>query len=101
MRFDFKLGDARENLMQACFAALAAWPMFLLFAVISYDPFKADWSLVHFLAPDNSVLLYLLDGRLQTMFVFFSVAFVIEWVFRREYLYLFLLAYFVGRFELF
>lgn len=100
MRFDFKLGDARENLMQACFAALASWPMFLLFAVIAYDPFKPNWSLVHILAPDNSFLLYLLDGRLQTMFVFFGVAFVVEWIFRREYLYLFLLAYFVGRFEL-
>ena len=100
MRFDFKLGDARENLMQACFASLAAWPMFLLFAVIAYDPFKADWSLVHFLAPDNSFLLFLLDGRLQTMFVFFSLAFVVEWIFRREYLYLFVLAYFIGRFEL-
>lgn len=100
LRFDFKLGDARENLMQACFASLASWPMLLLFAVIVYDPFKADWSLVHILAPDNSFLLYLLDGRVQTMFVFFGLAFVIEWIFRREYLYLFVIAYFVGRFEL-
>lgn len=100
MRFDFKLGDARENLMQACFAALASWPMFLLLAVIAYDPFKVDWSLVHILNADNSFLLYLLDGQLQTMVVFFVIAFVVEWIFRREYLFLFLLAYFLGRFEL-
>jgi hypothetical protein len=100
IRFDFKLGDSKENLMQACFASLAVWPMFVLLAVIAYDPFKADWSLVHFLAPDNSFLLFLLDGRLQTMFVFFGVTFVLEWIFRREYLILFILAYLVGRFEL-
>ena len=100
LRFDFKLGDARENLMQACFSALAAWPMFLMFAVIIYDPFKADWSLVHWLQPDNSFLLFLMDGRLQGMLIFFGIAFVVEWIFRREYLYLFFLAYFVGRFEL-
>lgn len=100
IRFDFKIGDARENLMQACFSPIASWTMFVLMVIIAFDPFKATWSLSHLLSPDNSFFLYLLDGRSQTMLVFFLAAFVIEWIIRREYLILFVLCYFLGRFEL-
>ena len=100
VRFDFKIGDARENLMQACFSPIASWTMFVLMAIIAFDPFKATWSLSYLLSPDNSFFLYILDGRSQSMLVFFLAAFAIEWIIRREYLILFVLCYFLGRFEL-
>lgn len=100
IKFDFKIGEAHTNLMQICFSNLASWPLIPLLFLIFFDPFKFSWSLVGLLSFDNPVVLFLLDGRLTGMLIFFLLFFVLEWVIRKEYLFIGLIFYFLNRNEL-
>lgn len=98
-KYDFKIGEARTNLMQLCFSNLASWPLVLILALISFDPFKTSWSLVEFLSFENQLVLFLLNGHLINMLILFLIFFVFEWIFRKEYVLIAIIFYFVNRSE--
>lgn len=100
IKFDFKIGEAHTNLMQICFSNLASWPLIPLLLLIFFDPFKFSWSLVGLLSFDNPAVLFLLDGRLTGMLIFFLLFFLLEWVIRKEYVLIGLIFYFLNRNEL-
>ncbi|MGZ3690430.1 MAG: hypothetical protein ACXVAX_02935 [Pseudobdellovibrio sp.] len=100
IKWDFKIGSGRENLMQLCFSSLAAWPLLLGLLIISLDPFKTSFSLVNLLSYDNPFVLALLDGRTNMMLLFFAVFFVGEWLFRQSSYFILILAYLMNRSEL-
>lgn len=100
MKYDFKIGNPRTQLMQLCFSSLAAWPLILLIGLIFLDPFKGSWSLVRWFGHDSDVVLFLLNGQMSTMWLVFGVAFLLEWLFRKEYIFIGLIFYFVNRSEL-
>lgn len=100
MKYDFKIGDARTNLMQTCFSQMAAWPLIFIILAIHFDPFKYSWSIMQFVSFDNPVILFLLDGRLVPMITLFVIFFVLEWLLRKEYILLALIFYFLSRGEL-
>ncbi len=99
IKWDFKIGDARENLMQLCFSSFAAWPLFAGILIIALDPFKTSFSLTSLLSYDNSFLHALLDGRTNMMLLFFAVFFVGEWLFRKTSYFILVLLYFLNRSE--
>ncbi len=100
MKFDFKVGEVRTHLMQLCFSNLASWPLIPLLFLLAIDPFKFSWSLAGLLSDDNPFVLFLLDGRMMPMLVVFAIFFVFEWIFRKEYLLLALVFYFLGKNEM-
>lgn len=103
MKYDFKVGgsqEARMHLMQLCFSNLAAWPLFLLIGLIFWDPFKGSWSFVNWFGYDSSIVLALLNGHMTAMLTCFVIFFFIEWLFRKEYLWIGLIFYFLNRSEL-
>lgn len=100
IKFDYKIGDARENLMQLCFSSFAAWPLFLGLGIIAWDPFYKEFSLSNYIAADNFILLSLLDGRGFSMFCYFVLFFVIEWLFRKTTFTILVVCYFLNRFDL-
>jgi hypothetical protein len=100
MKYDFKVGVPRVNLMQLCFSNLAAWPLIIVIALIHLDPFKYSWTLVSLISFENPVILFLLDGRLGAMVWFFVIFFIIEWLIRKEYVLLALIFYFLNKGEL-
>ncbi|MBY0553703.1 hypothetical protein K2P97_04185 [bacterium] len=100
IKYDFKIGDARTNLMQLCFSNIAMWPLIFIIATIAFDPFKNSWSLVQLLSFENPIVLFLLDGRLTAMITFFVIFFVLEWLIRKEYILIALVFYFLNRQEL-
>jgi hypothetical protein len=92
MRWDFKEGSARENLMQLCFSSLGSWFIILLTLVVSVLPPEllplhasdqfSDYSLVHFM----------LNGYFLNMIAFAAAAFVLTWLFRFENILLLIIA---------
>lgn len=100
IKYDFKIGDRRSALMQVCFSNLAFWPLLILLVIVYVDPFKASWSLVSLLSYENVFVLFLLDGRLTAMLTIFLSFYFLEWIFRKEYLFVFLIFYFLNRSEL-
>lgn len=100
MKYDFKVGAPRTNLMQLCFSNLASWPLVFLLAVIAFDPFKATWSLVGTLGYESAVVLFLLNGQMIPMLAVFGGFFVLEWLFRKEYLFIAIIFYLLNRGEL-
>lgn len=100
MKYDFKIGDARTSLMQLCFSNLASWPLVIVLFIISLDPFKISLSLVNLLSFENPVVLFLLDGHLSNMVIFFSLFYFLEWIVRKEYILLAVVFYFLNRGEL-
>ncbi|AGH96320.1 hypothetical protein [Pseudobdellovibrio exovorus] len=100
IKYDFKVGNARTHLMELCFSNLAAWPLFLLIGLIFLDPFKGSWSLVHWFGYESSIVLALLNGHMAAMVTCFFVFFVMEWLLRKEYLWIGLIFYFLNRSEL-
>lgn len=100
MKWDFKVGNPRENFMQLCFSNLAAWPLFTVILILNFDPFRFSWSLAEIFSYDNSFILFLLDGRLTPMLVTFFGFFVAEWLFRKEYFFIFGLLFFLNKGEL-
>lgn len=100
MRYDFKIGDAKTNMMSLCFSNLAAWPLLVFLFIIGLDPFKSSWSLVNLLTYENPLVLLLLDGHLPNMILFFSLFYFLEWFIRNEYILISIIFYFLGRSEL-
>lgn len=100
MKYDFRIGDRKGNLIQLCFSNLASWPLIPILALIFFDPFKYSWKLVDFITFENPLILFFLDGRIANMAAVFVIFFIAEWVFRKEYLLLALVFYFVNRSEL-
>lgn len=100
MKYDFKSGDVKTNLMQLCFSNLASWPLILILFYIANDPFKDSWSLIRSLSFTNPIVLFLLNGLWVTMLIVFVIFFVLQWVFRKEYLFLALIFYFTSRSEI-
>lgn len=100
IKYDFKIGDARTNLMQLCFSNMAMWPLIFIITAIAFDPFKNSWSLVQLLSFENPIVLFLLDGRLTPMIAIFIIFFVLEWLIRKEYILIAIIFYFVNRQEL-
>jgi hypothetical protein len=100
MKWDFKVGDQRQNLMQLCFANLASWPVFVLALLVIFDPFKHSFSLAGVFGDENRFVHILLDGHTQNLILFFSFFFVLEWLFRIEFLLIGLLLYFLNKGDL-
>lgn len=92
VRWDFKEGGARENLMQLCFSSLASWLLLLFLLIISALPgtIVPIVSLDRF--AENSLLLFLLDGYILNMAVFAVAVFVLTWLFRMETFLILLIA---------
>lgn len=97
IKYDFKIENPRKNLLQLCLAPLAAWPFFLLLLVIYFDPTKCAFSLQSTLGPESMLTNFLLSGQIENMWIIGGTFFLIEWIFRREYLFLALLFYFVAK----
>ncbi|MFZ3231283.1 MAG: hypothetical protein WA160_13830 [Pseudobdellovibrio sp.] len=95
MKIDFKVGHERTHFMQLCFSALAAWPLILLISILYFDPTRMSWSLQKILENYSAVSFWLLDGRMTNMVIFFSLAFLIQWIFRHEILLIGLVFYFL------
>lgn len=100
MKYDFRIGEPRGQLMQLCFSNLAAWPLALVIALVAWDPFGRAWSLVAQLGFESPVVLFLLNGRPLPMLAVFALMFFLEWIFRKEYILLGLVFYLLGRSEL-
>ncbi len=99
LKYDFKIGDAKANLMQLCFSNLASWPLLLILLAVYFDPFKNSWSLLELLSFENPAVLFLLDGRFFNMLVFFLIFYIAEWLIRKEYILIGLIFYFLHRSE--
>lgn len=99
MKYDFKIGEARVNLMQLCFSNLASWPLILILVLIFFDPTKASWSLVGYLSFENPLVLFLLDGRPLNMLALFLLFFALEWILKKEYILIAIIIYLVNRSE--
>lgn len=95
MKVDFKIGHERTNLMQLCFSTLAAWPLFILIAILYFEPTKASWSLQQSLSQGSEVAFWLLDGRLENMALFFGIFFILQWIFRQEFFFISVVFYFL------
>lgn len=100
MKYDFKIGDSKTQMMQLCFSNLASWPLIFILLLINFDPFRYSWSLVKLLSYDNTFMLFLLDGRILNMLVIFLVFIALEWLLKKEYILIALVFYFLGRSEL-
>lgn len=103
MRFDFKVGDPRKNLMQLSFSPLASWPLFILLGLVwlSSDKSCCLYSMVSKVFGDESAIRYLLlDGRPSAMLSVFLIFFILEWILRKEYLLIALPAFFLSTYEL-
>lgn len=100
VKIDFKIGDYKTNMIQLCFSNLASWPLVIIGLLIYFDPFKYSWSLVNVLSFTNPVVLFLLNGQMLSMISFFIIFFVLQWLFRREFLLQGLILYFTNRSEL-
>lgn len=100
MKYDFKIGDAKTSLMQLCFSNLASWPLVIILLVIGLDPFKVSFSLVNLLSFENPMVLFLLDGHLPNMLIFFLLFYFLEWIVRKEYILIAIVFYFLNRSEL-
>ena len=97
MRYDFKIGDPRLNFMQLCFSPLAAWPLFVLIAAIYLDPTKYFFTLQRILPEESSFGLFLLSGQFSTMISAFFIFFLIQFNFKKEYLFESLIFYFLAK----
>lgn len=95
MKFDFKIENEKNAMMQLCFSAFAAWPLYVGLLLIYLDPTKYSWTLHKYMADDNQFGLFLLDGRFSAMAIVFAVFFFLEWIFRKEYLFEFIIFYFL------
>ena len=101
MKWDFKFGDQRQNLMQLCFANLAVWPVLVVAAVLAVlNPFRFQFSLAALLGDDSRALSFLLDGHNQNLLLFFALFFLVEWLFRAETVFVALVLFFMNRGEL-
>lgn len=100
MKFDFKIGDSKTNLMQLCFSNLASWPLVIILLAVNLDPFRFSWSLVKLLSFESPLILFLLDGHLANMLLVSLLFFVLEWVLRKEYILIAIVFYFLNRSEL-
>jgi len=103
-RYDFKIGEARKNLMQISFSALAAWPLFIILLVIWLDPTQSFFSL-HLLmsrlfSVDGEARVFLLDGQVSTMATIAVAFFFLQWIVRREYLWVALIFFFLQQGEM-
>jgi hypothetical protein len=104
MKFDFKVDDARQNLMQLSFSALANGPLFILLALLMVEPTRNSWSLIQLLqnifGNDSQLVFFFLDGQFSSMLIVASLFFVLEWILRKEYLLIVILFYFLNKSEL-
>ncbi len=100
LKYDFKLGDPVQSLMQISFSALANWPLYALIFLVWIDPTRGLWSLHRILGEESSVGFFLLDGQLLPMTLFFAGFFVLEWIFKKDFFFIILLFYFLARSEL-
>lgn len=100
MKLDFKVGTERAQFMQLCFSSLAAWPLFIVLGLLYLDPTKNDWSLQKIFTEQLELIFWLLDGRLQNMILIFILFFIIQWLFRQEYLFISIVFYFLLKSDL-
>ena len=100
IKLDFKIEQPRRHLLQLCFSPLANWPLFFLLGFILLDPFRYSWNLGSLLGENSDLRFLLLDGQASTIFIFVILFFVIEWIFRLEYVLVSVLFYFLAKSEL-
>ncbi len=100
LKYDFRIDDPRQNIMQLCFSALASWPLMLLIGVIYIDPKKYAFTLQRLFGDDSSITFFLLSGQTSAMWSVAVVFFLIEWVFRREYFFIAIIFYFLAKGDL-
>ncbi|MCC2678298.1 MAG: hypothetical protein K0R29_874, partial [Pseudobdellovibrio sp.] len=92
MRWDFKEGSARENLMQLCFSSLGSWFIILLTLVVSVLPPELLPLHASDQFSDNSLVHFMLNGYFLNMIAFAAAAFVLTWLFRFENILLLIIA---------
>ncbi len=97
MKYDFKIGLPRQNLMQLCFSPLAAWTLFVLLGLVYIDPTKYFFSLQKALGPESYMSTFLLSGQVSIMMGSFFVFYFLEWILRKEYLLVVLVFYFLAK----
>ena len=104
MRYDFKIGDARRNLMQVSFSPLAAWPLFLILLLVYLDPTRSAFSLQKLMSAlfdvNGQARMFLLDGQVSTMAIIAAGFFFLQWVLRKEYLWIALVFFFLNQGEM-
>ena len=100
MKYDFKMGDSVQNVMQVSFSSLANWPLFLICILVWVDPIRTFWSLQQVLGEDSSIRFFLLSGQPLPMFFFLIAFFLLESLLKKEYLLVGLLFYFLHRSDL-
>lgn len=104
MRYDFKVGEARQNLMQIAFSPLAAWPLFLILLFVYFDPTRSFFSLQKLMSAifdvNGEARVFLLDGQVSTMATVAAVFFFLQWVLRKEFLWIALIFFFLNHGEM-
>lgn len=104
IKYDFKLEEPRQNLMQISFSALANWPLFFALLLIAFDPTRSLWSLNALMArlfgEDSSVRFFLLSGQISDMATILAIFFLLEWIFRLEYFLIAIVFYFLAQSQL-
>ncbi len=95
IKIDFKIGEARANWMQLCFAALADWPLVGLLIFLYFSSTIFSWTLQKTFQNQTDFVFWLLDGRIANMSLFFVMFFVLQWALRNEVLLINALFYFL------
>lgn len=99
LRYDFKIGEPRLNLMQVSFSSLAAWPLFLVLFILWLDPTQWFFSLgtlmLKIFGEESSFRFFLLNGQISTMASVLALFFFLQWMLRKEYLWIGILFYFL------
>lgn len=103
-RYDFKIGEPRQNLMQISFSALAGWPLFFVLGLIWLDPTRSLWSfhgvMAQLFGEDSSFRFFLLSGQISDMATVLAIFFFLEWVLRLEYFLIAVVFYFLSQSQL-
>lgn len=102
--FDFKIGEARKNLMQISFSPLAAWPIFIILAIVYLDPTRFILSLQKVMSilfdPQSEARFFLLNGQISTMGTVAALFFILQWFVRKEFLWIAVVFYFMNQGEM-
>ncbi len=104
MKFDFKIGSPRQNLMQLCFSSLASWRLVFFLLFLALDPFSTFWSLgsslQYFFGESSQLRFFLLDGQVFSMVLIAVIFFVLEWIVSSESLLIIFIFYFLSQGQL-
>jgi hypothetical protein len=104
LKYDFKVGVPRQNLMQLCFSPLANLPLVILLTILWLDPVNQSIPLESWMSQifgaEGDFRYLLLDGRISVMAAFSVVFFFLEFIFKLEYLWVVILFFFLAKWQL-